>query len=156
MNYQDRLNTCKKEGLKAEDVFAKLMKQKGYTWRKANRQEDIFHHIDCYVNNKSVDVKGNRHEDCIWLELTNVNGELGWLKGKAMFIAFDIQELGGFSIYKRSDLLNYCSKFSERTTNKHDFYKIYTRAKFGRKDEIIKVKYKDIKDLELNLFKYEI
>ena len=67
-------------------------------------------HIDCYVNGYGVDVKGNRHLETIWLEVKNVNGNKGWLQGDAYYIAMFVMELDCFSIYKRTDLLNYIKR----------------------------------------------
>ena len=43
----------------------------------------------------------------------------------------------------------------EYTTDKSEHYKIYTRSKWGKKDELIKVKYDDIKHLERLKLPYE-
>ena len=63
-----------KEGKKAEELFKELMIERGNTCIKSTRNDDIHKHIDFYVNNVGVDVKGNRHLETIWLELKNVRG----------------------------------------------------------------------------------
>ena len=130
------------------------MEQKGYTVEKTTAYDDMQRHIDFYVNDQSVDVKGNRHLECIWLELKNVRGKDGWLNGSATYIVMDIKELGQFIFFLREDLLNYCLKINETTYSKWDFNKIYTR--YGRKDEIIKVRYDDIKNLQVGNIYYEV
>ena len=69
------------------------MEQKGYIVEKTTAYDDMQRHIDFYVNDQSVDVKGNRHLECIWLELKNVRGKDGWLNGSATYIVMDIKEL---------------------------------------------------------------
>tara|TARA_R110000796_G_C14245044_1_gene397780 strand:+ start:42 stop:509 length:468 start_codon:yes stop_codon:yes gene_type:complete len=145
-----RLDYCAKTGNFYEELFSKKVIEKGFKWRKSTNEEDWYKHIDCYVNEYGVDIKGNRHLETIWLEYTNVNGNNGWLKGEAFYIAMFIVELNCFSIYKRIDLLNYIKENTkEKTNNKKDYLKLYTRKKWGKKDEIVKVKYNHIKHLEL-------
>jgi hypothetical protein len=147
---QSRLDYCANSGNFYEELFYKKVIAKGFDYRKSTNKEDWYMHIDCYVNGYGVDIKGNRHLETIWLEYTNVNGNSGWLRGKAFYIAMFIVELNSFSIYKRTDLLNYIKQNTkEKTNNKKDYLKLYTRNKWGKKDEIIKVKYNHIKHLEL-------
>ena len=63
------------EGNQTETNFKTLMENKGYKVEKTPANIDIHGHIDFYVNDVSVDVKGNRHLECIWLEMTNVRGK---------------------------------------------------------------------------------
>ena len=142
-------------GLETENLFKRIMEERGNDVVKSSEQDDIYKHIDFYVNGYGVDVKGSRHLDCIWLETTNVLGNDGWLKGEAEFIAFDIIELKSFSIYNRKDLLNFVQNITETTERKEDFLKIYSRTKWGRKDNLIKCRYNDIKHLEKQIIKYE-
>ena len=147
---QSRLDYCTNSGNFYEELFYKKVIEKGFDYRKSTNEEDWYMHIDCYVNNYGVDIKGNRHLETIWLEYTNVNGNKGWLRGKAFYIAMFIVELNCFSIYKRIDLLNYIKENTkQKTNNKKDYLKLYTRQKWGKKDEIVKVKYDHIKHLEL-------
>ena len=137
-----------------EKHFATCMKDRSNSVTKSNRHENMHKHIDFYINDKGVDVKGGRHLDTIWLELTNVQGKDGWLKGKADYICFYVHELESFCVYNRTDLLNLVGGVTETTTNKKDYWKIYTRSKWGRKDEIVKVSYDDIKHLEIQQIHY--
>lgn len=79
---------------------------------KSNRNEDIYEHWDFRVKNSLVDVKGLKkisrsdsdfNFDTTWVEIQNVRGDLGWLKGKADFIAFEQKEY--YLITRRLDLL---------------------------------------------------
>ena len=97
-----------------------------------------------------VDVKGNRHLETIWLEVTNVNGNKGWLRGEAYYVAMHIAELDKFSVYLREDLLNHIKEnTTEYTEDKRDYNKFYTRSKWGKKDILVKYRYEDIKYLEV-------
>ena len=146
----NRLEYCSKAGAFFELLFKNLTISKGYNWKDSTKEDDWYKHIDCYINGFGVDVKGNRHLKTIWLEYTNVNGGKGWLRGKAFYIAMYIIELNCFSIYKRKDLLKYINEnIKEETTNKADYLKFYSRTKWEKKDKIVKVKYDDIKHLEL-------
>ncbi len=147
---KERLNRCSVDGNRFEDLFMEKVISTGLKFKKGTKQDDWYKHIDCYVNGYGVDVKGNRHLNTIWLEYSNVNGNKGWLRGDAKYIAMHIQELNCFSIYNRTDLLKFIeSNVKEKTTNKKDYLKFYTREKWGKKDLIAKVRYSDIKHLEL-------
>jgi hypothetical protein len=141
-----RREYSQREGDKAEAEFMDLMILRGSSIYKSSKEDDIFKHIDFYVNDTSVDVKANRHIDCIWMELQNVNGYDGWLKGEAEYIVFDIIELDSFCVFKRKDLLDFALQFTEIAESKNDFLKLYTRK--NRKDILLKAKYSDIKHLE--------
>ena len=131
------------------------MEARGHVVTPATRSENIFKHIDFYVGDLSVDVKGNRHLDCIWLEMTNVRGNKGWLKGEAMYIAFDIAELSSFAIFKREDLLEFVMEnVTEYSQNKNEFMKFYTRAAWGKEDLLVKVRFYHIKTLTYQLICY--
>tara|TARA_R100000935_G_C2834725_1_gene167387 strand:+ start:242 stop:706 length:465 start_codon:yes stop_codon:yes gene_type:complete len=151
MNVTDyRYKYCKKQGKDFEQDFKNRIIKAKLNYKKSTKEDDWYKHIDCYVNGYGVDVKGNRRLETIWLEYTNVNGNKGWLKGDAMYIAMHITELDIFSIYKRIDLLNFIKKNTNgETINKNEYFKFYTRKKWNKKDKIVKVKYNDIKHLEI-------
>ena len=145
-----RYNQCKKDGDYFEDLFKDKILDLGLSYRESTIKDDWYKHIDCYVNNFGVDVKGNRHLETIWLELENVNGNKGWLQGQSFYIAMYIIELNKFSIFKRLDLLKYIeNNVKKYTEDKKDYNKFYTRKKWGKKDVLVKVKYEDIKHLEI-------
>lgn len=141
-------------GKSAEEMFFNILKHKGVNIRRSSREEDIFHHIDFYIDDIGIDIKANRHLGCIWLERTNVNGDNGWLKGRAKYIGMDVVELNSFCFFKRKDLLDFVNQYTETTSNKDCYLKWYTRADWNRKDEIIKVRYNDIKHLEIKRLNY--
>ena len=143
-----------KYGEFVEKQFATCMKERSNSVIKSNRHENMHKHIDFYVNDKGVDVKGGRYLATIWLELSNVHGKDGWLKGKADYICFYIEELESFCFYNRIDLLNLVGGVTETATFKGEYWKIHTRYNFGRKDEIVKVHYDDMKHLEVQSIYY--
>ena len=147
------------QGRQTEEKFVRTMKANGLEVTKSTRSEDIKQHIDYWLhlpvfNSRfSVDVKGNRHLDCIWLELKNVRGNKGWLDCCSNYIVLDIAELGGFCFFDRVRLLNFAQQFKEVAKNKTEFYKLYTRK--GRKDVLVKVRYEDIKHIEAFFYSYD-
>lgn len=100
-------------GISAEHKFVQVMEGLGHTVSLATEEDNMFKHIDCYVDGESYDVKGNKRigrnavydKDVIWLERTNVRGNVGWLFGEAMYIAFLIAD--EFWIILRESLLQY-------------------------------------------------
>tara|TARA_B100001939_G_scaffold325237_1_gene317830 strand:+ start:471 stop:935 length:465 start_codon:yes stop_codon:yes gene_type:complete len=153
MNLRDRLKQCNLEGQKTEERFKQLMDAKGKWCLPSTKEQNIYDHIDFWIGEVGVDVKGNRHLECCWLELKNVIGKDGWLKGNADYIVMDIIELKSFIFFLRTDLLDYCQKITETTNDKKEFNKFYTRA--GRKDLLVKVRYDDIKHLKKGVLNYE-
>ena len=138
------------EGKRAEGLFVTLMEKRGNDVEKSSARVDIKQHIDYYVNGVGFDVKGNRHLDCIWLEIANVRGDDGWLKGEAEYIAFHFPELDEFIIFKRQDLLEWVQQnITEYTEDKKDYLKLYTRK--GRNDLMTKISLLDTKDFKYRL-----
>ena len=133
-----RMNYSMSQGLKAEDKFSNLMNIRGNTCVKSNKYDDINKHIDFYVNNIGIDVKGNRHLETIWVELQNVRGNKGWLKGDAEYIVFDIVELNSFCFFKRDELLQFCSNITEVAKDKTEYKKLYSRKD---RDDILSLKF---------------
>ena len=143
-----------REGTDTENRFKTLLESKGYKVEKSSKQDDIHKHIDFYVNGFGIDVKGKRYTNTIWLEIQNVRGKDGWLKGEAKYIAFDILDLKQFVFFKRKDLLEFVAQFKEETEDKREHLKWYSRKKWNRKDKIIKVKYEHIKHLKIKHYAY--
>ena len=139
-------------GNKAEILFHKLMVSRGNKCVKASKDVDIHHHIDFYVNDLGVDVKGNRKMDSIWLELQNVIGNDGWLKGKADYIVFDMVELNSFAFFPRKSLYDHVKDIKEKSTTHRDYMRLHNVK--GRKDIIVRTKYSDIKHLQTQIISY--
>lgn len=131
----------------------------GYTCMKSDRDTDIYDHIDYFVarvnDETSVDVKGGNHPSVIWVEFQNVNGDKGWLYGKAEYIAFDMPELGGFVMVGRKELARLSEKIVEPTfvTKQEATRKYYQRA--GRQDIISRLELEDLQKLvSFKILKY--
>jgi len=141
-----------KIGLDAEELFVKTMESKGHVVEKTSIEVDRKSHIDFYVDGYGFDVKGNRKLNSIWLEIVNVQGNDGWLKGEAHFIAFLFEKLDHFKVFKREDLLYWvANNVHEMTDNNREHLKLYTRP--GRQDLIVKVKYEHIRHLPHSVIK---
>ena len=138
--------------------FKNICLSKNYKINKSTREQDITEHWDFKVNNSLVDVKGAKrvsrsdqeyNYNIAWLEIQNVRGDIGWLKGKANFIALEQQDC--YIIVKREDLLNWLRKKIINTklvrNPKDALYRLYQRK--NRKDIISMVKINDfIKDIK--------
>lgn len=151
---KNRYAQCFSDGRRIEQLFSELVSAKGRTVVKSTADDDMNKHVDFWVDGYGVDVKANRHNNTIWLETVNVRGDKGWLQGDATFIAFHFTEENEFRIFKRNDLLNFVLQNNTgKTESKKDYLKIYTREKWGKKDEIMKVKYDHIKHLAHTIIK---
>lgn len=139
---------CKKSGRETEELFANTMVALGCKVEKTSMAVDIHDHIDFFVDEVGFDVKGNRRVDYIWLELQNVQGRKGWLKGKAKYIAFYFTDLDVFKVFRRDDLLSFVEGITEETSSSLDFMKLYKRAAWGQDDIIVKVRLSDIEHLK--------
>lgn len=129
---------------------------------RSSKYEDTEKHIDFWWESPKkgkigIDVKGikknkrndNACDDTIqWLELQNVQGKNGWLKGEADYIAF--RTFTNILFVKREKLLEFaleCIKDKDISVgrNPNECYVPYQR--YGRKDLIVKVKTTDLEKL---------
>jgi hypothetical protein len=106
------------KGLRAEEEFELLLKPYG-TIIKANDDQDKFEHWDLALtpHNSGItylyDVKSqSNYENYIWLELVNVQGDLGSLYGKADYFAFQTEQ--EFIIRERRKLLEYALHYRSK------------------------------------------
>lgn len=125
---------------------------------RSTKYEDINKHVDFWWDSPrkgriGIDVKGvkknsrsdNTNDDTIhWLELDNVQGKNGWLKGNAEYIAF--RTFTNILFVKRDRLLSFtleCVKNKDVVNyNPNECYVPYRRK--GRLDLIVKVKTSDL------------
>lgn len=141
-----------KRGQGVEAMFAKLLNERAENARAADLQEQ-FSHVDYFSDFGSVDVKArkriNRSDDSaqdelVWLEFKNVQGRVGWLYGKADWIAFE--RVLDFILVKRADLAELGEKLCDLETRvgsgSEALYKGYQRK--GRHDLLSIVKMSDI------------
>lgn len=131
--------------------FVEACEAIGYSCEKSDRNTDIYDHIDYFVTRlqgtTSVDVKGGNHPNTIWVEFKNVNGDAGWMYGKAEYIAFDMPEVGGFVMVRTGELRNLCEAIVEPifVTKKEATRKFYQRE--GRQDVISRIELQDLQTL---------
>lgn len=144
-----------------EKNFAIKAIDKGFWLVHSNEDQDMKEHWDWKVINPNnlketlVDNKGakkkNRSDSIAdysitWLEIQNVRGEKGWLKGNADYITFQLKD--EILIVSRENLLDWLRKKITNKTKvvspKNALYRLYQRK--GRKDIISMVLIKDIKN----------
>jgi hypothetical protein len=150
---RSRWKYSKEVGLRTEDKFVSACQSRGDNVTKSSRDEDIKLHIDYYVMRKdqstvSVDVKGGNHPNCIWVEFKNVRGDIGWMYGKADWIAFEVAEVGGFAMVKRSERADLSERIVEQVfvDKANADRKLYQRK--DRKDVISRLWLEDIKQCQ--------
>lgn len=138
---------------------------------KATKEEDMFRHIDFWwyspkKGKLGIDVKGlnksNRndkeYDDSIhWLELRNVHGNKGWLRGDADYIAFRTTDKIIF--VDREKLLNFALESIKGKEIVYDTpsecYVPYKRLKWGRDDLSLKASNSDLIELADFAISYE-
>lgn len=105
----------------SEILFAERMKKICREVKFAELDEDRFEHWDVECDGVKYDVKAQKKlnhkdkefSDVIWIELTNVQGKIGWIKGKADKIAFQYEDV--FKIVDREKLFNFIVNFVPST-----------------------------------------
>jgi hypothetical protein len=147
-----------KLGSDAEIAFEKFMSGRGWKLTHANRKQDMFEHWDYLIEKEGhslkVEVKSAKkfgrgdaevqYEE-IWVELQNVRGNLGWLFGKADYVAFQLEDK--FALIQRSKLEEVTlDKLIDKqvTSAAAALYHKYTRR--GRNDLVTRIRYDDIKE----------
>lgn len=147
-------------GLSAEELFRKVMEREGKKVNTSSKHENMFDHIDFFVDGEPYDVKGEKRfdrkeddgDDTVWIESINVRGDKGWLFGKAKYIAFLIKE--EFWVVPRIRLVDYVEQqITCPTLFPIKRYKKWYRRE-GRLDAITYVYPRDIQ--RLVIIKYKI
>lgn len=124
----DRDGTAFAKGKRGEEFFFELATKLGLNPQHVSEQMDRNDHIDCVITSrvdgtqKTVDIKGSKKytEDQLFLvELFNVNGDLGWLFGKADYIAFQYKH--AFLVVDRKELVKLICETAHITVKK-DLY----------------------------------
>ena len=123
----DYKGKAKAIGDNAVKIIEKMAEERNYEIKKASKQEDIKDHFDYrFIKDGKiikVEVKAmkrvSRSDDSgqdtwIWVEFKNVQGNLGWLYGKADYVAFEMEN--SFLFVDRKDLV----KVSERVVDMTD------------------------------------
>jgi len=155
------------KGKQVEEELKELLKLRNYKIVDASPEQDMTEHWDflMYENDSrksiKVDVKGLKRasrdddytqEDFHFIELQNVNGDTGWLFGKANMIAFETFRYWVF--VEIGDLKSFIKKVLDKNNpvdNVHDcLYKPYRRK--DRRDIITKVKTIDLMGIHSLIF----
>jgi hypothetical protein len=145
------------EGKKKELEFAKkFIGEKIYF---SSIENDIHNHWDVKISNKKYDVKGlkkikrsdiSTNQFWHWIEIKNVNGDLGWLYGEADYFAFELNEY--WMVINRCVLQNFIKQnVIKEYTNKNEPYKLKKRN--GRKDVITLVSSYDLWNISEKIIK---
>lgn len=144
MAYGDRIKSID-EGNSSEELFSKVMKDRGWDVRSANIDEQ-YKHIDFFLSKNgvfiSVDVKAKKRLSStdsdfltgwLWVEIAGHAGNPGWLYGEQSHVAFHTEE--GFLIVSRKSLVGFCESkidleaptWEWATESKDAKYKLYRR-----------------------------
>lgn len=123
------------KGKQTEKAFSKILSNVTFS----SENEDITEHWDLSTNLK-IDVKGlkkrNRSDDSVderihWVEIKNVNGDVGWLYGDADYFAFELHNY--WIIVDKIDLQELVKTQVKKEYSKIPMLnKLYSRE--GRKD----------------------
>ena len=144
------------EGRKVEDYFIELATRDGYRCVRPNRYQDRWEHWDVKMIKDGkpalVDVKGfkeSHKSGFSWIEFKAVDGNDGWINGKAHAIAFEREDR--FDLVHR---LNMKEFIEDKIVNPTGYVYIkpddlgeiaYHRYKrMGRQDMIVIVPFDDI------------
>ena len=120
----------------------------------SSKEEDMYEHWDIKIDTKidtKIDIKSlkkeNRsdltyNENFHYVEIKNVNNDLGWLYGKADYFAFELENY--WLIVDKTRLQDFIKEKckGKKIGNKKDLYALYRRE--NRKDIIVKVKTIDL------------
>jgi len=127
---------------------------------RSSKHEDVYEHIDFWWDSPrkgriGIDVKGlnknkrgdTKYDDSIhWLELQNVQGNDGWLKGNAEYIAFKTNR--NIIFVNRKKLLDFATEAIKNKEVVYDTprecYVPYKRLKWGRDDLSLKALTSDL------------
>lgn len=154
-NKHDISGRCSNEGYNAEQLFWKLVENLGGNPKWSNKEEQ-FAGIDFHVfSSVKVDVKSRKRksrkddkaqDEWIWVEFKNVQGNDGWLYGKADYIAFEREN--DFILVDRRELVEMCEILVNLSGNVKSANKAHYRGyqRQGRKDLIAMIKFSDIFD----------
>lgn len=126
-------------GKSAESRFVAVLEELGFQTGAVGVEGQFKHQDFELAFAGSVDVKarkrisrGDAHaqDDWVWVEFQNGAGRRGWLRGRAMWIAFETQV--GFVAVPREPLLEYCTRVIDTsnpcTSPSKAKYRLYRRG----------------------------
>jgi hypothetical protein len=139
MSSVGHINKSINVGQEGQQRFYDSCRAAGKAIKKTSQYDDIQNHTDFVVDGIGFDVKGlkqTQKEGKILLEITNVQGKMGWCNdlNKPEWIAFDFGAF--FLCAKNKDLFNYANEYCKLhevvTSVKDALHKGYQRR--GRQD----------------------
>lgn len=161
-NKFDKNSEAYKSGMEAENQFKLTAEFNGYVAEKSSKYQDCFEHIDYFITKDniktSVEVKSQKRlsrkdtkgqSEWIWIEFKNVNGNKGWVYGKADKLAFETDF--NFILVDREDLAKLAEKLIDQgdivRNSKDAKYKCYRRS--NRPNELVgMIHFDDLKKLK--------
>ncbi|MEZ4883655.1 MAG: hypothetical protein R3E32_02870 [Chitinophagales bacterium] len=165
-NQYDKKDSLK-IGNQAENSFAAIAEQGGWTVESANRQQNIYEHWDFRISKENsrykVDVKARKRisrsdqdlqDEWIWIEIHSVRkNDQGWLfGGESDLIAFEQKD--AFWLVLREDLKTLIPQKVEKIWVEKSWqaqYKLYRRK--GRHDILTLIKATDLKEIIWEIWK---
>jgi hypothetical protein len=159
-----KINKFLEKGKESEIHLLNLLIRDGFNcdlsaeWQDYSEHWDIITMIDKTLTR--IDVKGLKQltaDGRTWIELKNVNGDIGWLyASKLHTIAFE--KNNSFVFVRRTDLIPIVEEGIKRyeEINGHGLcfdknvledYQRYSRVNFGRSDEVIKIPFSDFEHI---------
>jgi len=115
-------------------AFKEKIESRGWIFKKASREEDMYDHVDCHVlvrdmgrivRTWKIDLKGRKYNCranegnpqhlCQYVEFLNVRGDKGWLFGEADYIV--VEGEGKFHFIEREVLIAYCESIFHVSLN---------------------------------------
>lgn len=164
---------CSGIDYRATTLFLQMCKDKGWNYRKATRDQDMFEHWDWRITKEGtshlVDIKGLKKinskdttpdDSLLCVEFENVEGNIGWLQGQADFIAFLVNE--GFVFVNTKDLLELSLKKIDWEANpipspRHKKeHIVYQRSQWGQKDKFAYLRKEDVLSLKHALWRRNV
>ena len=132
----------------------------------ANSEQDKYEHWDVEgaLNGETLkfDIKGmkkmNRwdsktQDECAWVEGTNVRGDPGWLKGSANYIVFERNDC--WLTVNREELLNFVQEKLKKNSYAEGKKPYHVYQRYGKRDKITLVPFKDIEYCLKDIIKLE-
>lgn len=154
---KEHIEKSYKTGNLGESRFQNALELNGINYTKSSKEDNIKGHIDFYVNNRGVDVKGfkdSHSKGFVVIEFKNVQGNAGWCsdESKAEYIAFEMIDY--FIMVKNKELLDYCranvcNEYSDKFDLVGCYKKLYSRK--NRSDLMTVLKTKDLFNLNFVL-----
>jgi hypothetical protein len=164
--YKDKQQERFKKGKESERLFCEL------SGAKAGTQHDDYNHIDAYLNEITVDVKGLKRSHMngyVLVEITNVQGKLGWCSTKGAdkiafqfhgsFVLVDNRKLHALVVRRmiKNRRANMPVMRIDSAARKYGYDQILYKpiGRKGRKDVFIYITKEDLMELKEKVYTYE-